>query len=99
MSTVPELEARLAELEARVNMLDGLGASRDRDLADLGQKVRGIDGLVRAVAKTQGEHTAQLRRLQDRVDRLHQELGLIHATQTMQTGLLNEIINLLTPES
>ncbi len=58
--TVPsneELAARIAAVEARLDMEAGLRASVDRDVADHGAAIRATHHLVRSLAITQGEHT------------------------------------------
>jgi len=60
MSELDELERRVAALEERVGMEAGLRASVDRDLADLGSKIRATHHLVQALAITQSEHTNKL---------------------------------------
>ncbi|GAA2897150.1 hypothetical protein Acy02nite_80590 [Actinoplanes cyaneus] len=47
-------------LEERMNEQEKLRASQDRDLADIGEKLKAQDGLLKGLAKTQSEHTATL---------------------------------------
>src|SRR5215469_592579 len=78
MAELPELEARLAALEARVEVVAAdaaaarhLAAARDRDLADLGVKVDANRSVINAL----GEQTAaRFTRLEQRIDEVHTEM-------------------------
>jgi chromosome segregation ATPase len=67
----------IGELSARVDLLAGqvkreadLCASRDHDLSNVSEKLRGQERLLQAIGITQSEHTAALRRLSFNVETL-----------------------------
>lgn len=78
MAQPSDLEARVAALEARIEIVAAdaaaarhLAAARDRDLADLGVKVDANRSVINAL----GEQTAaRFDRLEHRVDRLEQKV-------------------------
>jgi hypothetical protein len=78
MAELSDLEARLAALEARVEVVAAdaaaarhLAAARDRDLADLGVKV----DANRSVTNALGEQTAaRFTRLEERIDSVRSEM-------------------------
>jgi hypothetical protein len=57
---VPTLEERVTRLEIDMDEQKRLRASQDRDLADIGEKLRIQTDLMKALAETQSEHTATL---------------------------------------
>lgn len=63
MSEIEELKARVAALEERLTVTEGLRASMDNDLGSVSAKVTANNHLVQAVAITQSEHTKQLNQI------------------------------------
>ena len=58
--TLEDHERRITVLEERMDQEAGLRASQDRDLAAIAEGVRAQDRLLKALAKTQSEHTQTL---------------------------------------
>lgn len=81
MSSLEELEVRIAAIEGRLGVESGLRASGDRDLADLGQTLRAQQHTIQALAITQSQHN-------DKLDRHEQSLSAAH-------GKLDQIISML----
>lgn len=83
-----DLAARIAALEERMDIQEGLRASQDRDLASLEQRTKAIVTLVQATALTVGEHSEDLRSLRS-------DMRLVRASQLEHSSLLAEIITRL----
>lgn len=81
MSSLEELERRIAAIEERLSMESGLRASGDRDLADMAQTLRAQQHTIQALAITQSQHNEKL----DRHD----------ASLTAAHGKLDQIIAML----
>jgi hypothetical protein len=92
----------IGELSARVDLLSGqvereavLCASRDRDLSDVGEKLRGQERLLQAVGITQSEHTEQLNALNRKVEVTNSKLGTagirIGAIESRVGGIENQV--------
>lgn len=64
MSSIEELERRLAALETKVAEEAELRAAVDRDQSELGSKIRATHHLVQALAITQSEQTETLEAIQ-----------------------------------
>jgi len=98
MAELPELEARLAALEARVEVVAAdaaaarhLAAARDRDLADLGVKVDANRSVINAL----GEQTAaRFTRLERQIDDVRTEMrsgfAEAHGAFTEMRGKLDQ---------
>ena len=98
MAELPELEARLAALEARVEVVAAdaaaarhLAAARDRDLADLGVKVDANRSVINAL----GEQTAaRFTRLEQQIDDVRTEMrsgfAEVHGGFTEMRGKLDQ---------
>jgi hypothetical protein len=98
MAELPELEARLAALEARVEVVAAdaaaarhLAAARDRDLADLGVKVDANRSVINAL----GEQTAaRFTRLEQQIDdvrtEMRSEFAEVHGGFTQMRGKLDQ---------
>ena len=82
MSSLDELERRIAAIEDRLGVESGLRASGDRDLGDMAQTLRAQQHTIQALAITQSQHNEKL-------DRHEQSLTAAH-------GKLDRIITLLT---
>lgn len=85
MSTMEELEARIAALEARVGEEARLRASVDRDVADHQAKIAATHHLVQALSITQSQQTEELRLIRQSLE--HQD-GLLLRTISMLQELL-----------
>jgi hypothetical protein len=88
MSDIEDLAARVAAIEERVGMEAGLRASQDRDLADMRDSLRAQTYLIQALSITQGQHTEQLRRIEER-------LGLVEVATDHARGRLEYIVGML----
>ncbi|HEX3611841.1 MAG TPA: hypothetical protein VHU88_09170 [Sporichthyaceae bacterium] len=92
MAELPEIEARLTAVEARLDVVAAdaaatrhLAAARDRDLADFGVKV----DANRAVISALGEQTAaRFDRLEERFDGLE---GQMHAGFTQMRAGFDQV--------
>ena len=89
-------EARVTALEERMDMVAGLRAAGDRDLADIGRTVRAQHFLIQALGITRSDHTAQLRVPAERTSRMEVTLEAVRADQmagkSTITGMLSELI-------
>jgi hypothetical protein len=79
MSSLDDLEQRIAAIEERLGVESGLRASGDRDLADMAQTLRAQQHTIQAI--TQSQHNEKL----DRHD----------ASLTAAHGKLDQIITML----
>ena len=82
MSSLEDLERRIAALEGRIGVEAGLRASGDRDLADMAQTLRAQRSTIQALAITQSQHNEKLDRHQDSLTAAHGKLdriiGMLH---------------------
>jgi hypothetical protein len=88
MSSLDELERRIAAIEERLNVESGLRASGDRDLADMAQTLRAQQHTIQALAITQSQHNEKLDRHEEKLDRHEASLTAAH-------GKLDQIITML----
>ncbi|HEX2418675.1 MAG TPA: hypothetical protein VHJ83_11230 [Micromonosporaceae bacterium] len=81
MSSLEELERRIAAIEDRLNVESGLRASGDRDLADMAQTLRAQQHTIQALAITQSQHNEKLDRheasLSAALGKLDQIIGML----------------------
>lgn len=77
MSSLEDLEQRIAALEARVNVESGLRASGDRDLGDMAQTLRAQQHTIQALAITQSQHNEKLDRHEASLTAAHGKLDQI----------------------
>lgn len=77
MPSNDELAARMAALQARMDLEAGLRASVDRDVAGHGAAIRATHHVVQALAITQGEHTQTLARHGQSLSLAHDKLDRI----------------------
>jgi tetrahydromethanopterin S-methyltransferase subunit G len=83
-----EIPQRLDSLEGRMNSEASLRAMMDLDQARLTVRFDAQDNLLRALAVTQSEHTARLRRLEEGHRRLEEGHGrLEQAVTRVETGI------------
>ncbi len=82
MSSLDELERRIAAIEDRLGVESGLRASGDRDLGDMAQTLRAQQHTIQALAITQSQH--------------NEKLDLHEQSLTAAHGKLDQIITLLT---
>jgi hypothetical protein len=79
MSSLEELEQRVAAIEERLSMESGLRASSDRDLADMAQTLRAQQHTIQASAITQSQHNEKLDRHEESLTGAHGKLDRIIA--------------------
>lgn len=79
MSSLEELERRIAAVEDRLGVQSGLRASGDRDLADMAQTLRAQQHTVQALAITQSQHNEKLDRHEESLHAAHGKLDRIIA--------------------
>ncbi len=79
MSSLEELERRIAAIEDRIGVESGLRASGDRDLADMAQTLRAQQHTIHALAITQSQHNEKLDRHEDSLSAAHGKLDRITA--------------------
>ncbi|MGX6605331.1 hypothetical protein ACWKSP_24815 [Micromonosporaceae bacterium Da 78-11] len=77
MSSLEELERRIAAIEDRIGVEAGLRASGDRDLGDMAQTLRAQQHTIQALAITQSQHNEKLDRHQDSLTAAHGKLDRI----------------------
>src|SRR5262249_28294819 len=77
MSSLEELERRIAAIEERLSVESGLRASGDRDLADMAQTLRAQQHTIQALAITQSQHNGKLGRHEASVTAAHGKLDHI----------------------
>lgn len=65
MSSIEELEQRVAALEEQVGQESGLRASQDRDLSSMASALRAHQHTIQALAITQADHNEQISRLRE----------------------------------
>ena len=65
MSSLEELERRIAAIEGRLEMESGLRAAADRDLSSTNAHLRAQTSVIQALAITQAEHTTAIRALRE----------------------------------
>jgi septal ring factor EnvC (AmiA/AmiB activator) len=78
-SELEEVRQQLAVLSGRVDGIEGLRATMDRDLADLKQRMDAQDLLLQALHVTQSNHTQRLTRIEDSLGRVDAALGRVEA--------------------
>jgi chromosome segregation ATPase len=88
MSSLDELERRIAAIEERLNVESRSHASGDRDLADMAQTLRAQQHTIQALAITQSQHNEKLDRHEEKLDRHEASLTAAH-------GKLDQIITML----
>lgn len=86
MTSLEELERRIAAIEDQLGVEAGLRASGDRDLGDIAQTLRAQQHTIQALAITQSQHNEKLDRHQDSLTAAHGKLDRIIA---MLDRLLN----------
>lgn len=79
MSSLDELERRIAAIEERLGVESGLRASGDRDLADMAQTPRAQQHTIQAPAITQSQHDEKLDRHKASLTAAHAKLDQIIA--------------------
>lgn len=79
MSSLEELDRRLAAVEERLGLESGLRASGDRDLADMAQTLRAQQHTIQALAITQSQHNEKLDRHEESLTAAHGKLDRIIA--------------------
>lgn len=103
---MPTIEVRVTRLEKRMDEVERLRASQDRDLSDVVEKLRAQDSLLQALAETQAEHTAtfarhtatldqhteQLTRIEARFDGLEARFGGLESGVQEIIGMLETLI-------
>ncbi|MGB8379882.1 MAG: hypothetical protein WCG47_01320 [Dermatophilaceae bacterium] len=77
MSSLEELERRIAAIEERLGVEAGLRASGDRDLADMALTLRAQQHTIQALAITQSQHNEQLDRHEQSLTEAHVKLDQI----------------------
>jgi len=77
MSSLEELEQRIAVIEDRLGVEVGLRASGDRDLGDMAQTLRAQQHTIQALAITQSQHNEKLDRHEDSLTAAHGKLDRI----------------------
>lgn len=77
MSSLEELERRIAAIEDRIGVEAGLRASGDRDLGDMAQTLRAQQHTIQALAITQSQHNEKLDRHEDSLTAAHGKLDRI----------------------
>jgi hypothetical protein len=77
MSSLEELDRRLAAVEERLGLESGLRASGDRDLADMAQSMRAQQHTIQALAITQSQHNEKLDRHEASLTAAHGKLDRI----------------------
>lgn len=77
MSSLEELERRIAAIEDRLGVESGLRASGDRDLADMAQTLRAQQHTIQALAITQSQHNEKLDRHEESLTAAHSKLDRI----------------------
>ena len=79
MSSLEELEQRIAAIEDRLGVEAGLRASGDRDLGDIAQTLRAQQHTIQALAIAQSQHNEKLDRHEDSLTAAHGKLDRIIA--------------------
>lgn len=79
MSSLEDLERRIAALEEQLGVESGLRASGDRDLADMTQTLRAQQHTIQALAITQSQHNEKLDRHEASLTAAHGKLDQIIA--------------------
>ena len=92
MSTLAELEQRVAALEERLEMEGGLRAATDRDLGDMAQTLRAQQHSIQALAITEAQHNSAIREVSGRVDRL---TGAVEELRRDHGAKLDQIVTML----
>jgi phage shock protein A len=77
MSSLEDLERRIAALEGRIGVEAELRASGDRDLADMAQTLRAQQHTIQALAITQSQHNEKLDRHEESLTGAHRKLDQI----------------------
>jgi len=77
MSSLEELEHRIAAIEDRLGVEAGLRASGDRDLGDMAQTLRAQQHTIQALAITQSQHNEKLDRHEESLTAAHGKLDRI----------------------
>jgi hypothetical protein len=77
MSSLEELERRIAAIEDRLGVEAGLRASGDRDLGDMAQTLRAQQHTIQALAITQSQHNEKLDRHEKSLTAAHGKLDRI----------------------
>jgi hypothetical protein len=77
MSSLEELERRIAAIEDRLGVEAGLRASGDRDLGDMAQTLRAQQHTIQALAITQSQHNEKLDRHEESLTAAHGKLDRI----------------------
>ncbi|KUL42443.1 hypothetical protein [Actinoplanes awajinensis] len=83
---MPTVEERVTRLEKRMDEQERFRAAQDEDQSDLGLKLAAQDKMLKAVAKTQSEHTALLHRH----TAMHKEHAEALAAHTIDLHLLKD---------
>jgi hypothetical protein len=90
MPTLEELDVRTTALEDQVSNVERQCVGIDQKLSDLTVKVIAQHGLIEALAKTQSEHTATLRRHTTILDRHTTILDRHSAILDQHTAILDQ---------
>ena len=77
MSSLEELEQRIAVIEDRLGVEAGLRAGGDRDLGDMAQTLRAQQHTIQALAITQSQHNEKLDRHEESLTAAHGKLDRI----------------------
>lgn len=77
MSSLEELERRIAAIEDRLGVEAGLRAGGDRDLGDMAQTLRAQQHTSQALAITQSQHNEKLDRHEESLTAAHGKLDRI----------------------
>lgn len=86
MSSLEELERRIAAIEDRLGVESGLRASGDRDLGDMTQTLRAQQHTIQALAITQAQHNEKL-------DRHEQSLAAAHGKLDRIIAMLDRLLD------
>ncbi len=93
VSSLEELERRIAALEERLAVESSLRASGDRDLGDLAQTLRAQQHTMQALAITQSQHNEKLDRHDEKLDRHGESLTSAHHKLDQIVALLNRLVD------
>jgi hypothetical protein len=77
MSSLEDLERRIAVIEDRLGVEAGLRAGGDRDLSDMAQTLRAQQHTIQALAITQSQHNEKLDRHEESLTAAHGKLDRI----------------------
>ena len=91
------IESRVSTLEATADREAQARAGMDQDMSDLKLKLNAQERMLQSLGKTQSEHTATLRNIDNRLTGVENRLSSVEGTlQKVNVGV-QTIIDLLTP--